>query len=77
MKSKDLVCIHIGKNRLNEGVYKEIVMLLEKNGLIKVKILKSATNDRKAFAKELALKTGSILEKMTGSVCVLRRRGSG
>ena len=77
MKSKklsdDLVCLHIGKSGLTEGVYKEIIMLLEKRGMIKVKILKSATDDRKAFAKDLAMKTESVLERMIGSVCLLRK----
>ena len=72
---EEITVVNIGKNGLTESVYKEVTFLLEKKGRIKVKILKSATDDRKAFAKEIAEKTDSVLENLIGFVCTLRKRG--
>ncbi len=72
---KDLLCVNIGKKGLSESVVAEIRMLLEKKRLIKVRFLKSAGSDRKGLVEKLGDLTGGVVERSTGFVCVLRKKG--
>jgi len=68
--------VRIGKNGLTEGLIEEIKRQLEKNGIIKVKVLKGIFQDigKKKFAEELAAKTGSELIELVGFVVVLHKK---
>ena len=67
--------IWIGKNGITPSVVEETRKQLKKKGLIKVKFLKSAieNRDRKELAKEIAEKTNSMLIDKVGFVAVLYR----
>lgn len=69
--------IRIGKNGLTDAVVLEIIKLLKKKRLIKIKFLRSFVegNDRKKAASELAEKTGAVLVQLTGFVVVLYKGG--
>lgn len=64
---------HIGKDGITEASAEEIAAQLKKNKLVKVRLLQSAGEDRKALASELASKTGSILVEVRGRTVVLAR----
>ena len=63
----------IGKSGLTESIIDEIKIHLKKKKLVKVKLLKSSIQgkDKKAVARELAEKTGSVLVDRVGFVVVL------
>lgn len=68
--------LRIGKSGLTESVIEEIKKQLQKKKLIKIKILKSALEDKdkKELAKEIAQKTDSDLIHQVGFVIVLYRK---
>ncbi|MBS3112732.1 YhbY family RNA-binding protein [Candidatus Woesearchaeota archaeon] len=68
--------IRIGKNGISDTTIKEIVTVLKKRNLIKIKLFKSSleTKNRKQIAKEIADKTGSNLVQVTGFIIVLYKR---
>lgn len=64
--------VRIGKSGLTAGVLEEIRNQLKLHHMIKIKLLKSAeTEDRKAFAAEIAEKTNSELIMLIGGSFVL------
>lgn len=67
--------IQIGKNGLTNGLINEIKKQLRKKKLIKLKILKSALENktRKEIANELLEKTGSELIEQVGHVIVITK----
>jgi len=71
------VAINIGKKGITEGVVKEINMLLEKKGVVKVKLLKNFRNsvnkDRKELAKEIASKVDGELVDLRGFVLTFKK----
>jgi len=76
-KAKQLEPIlRIGKSGLTEGTINEIKRQLEKNKLIKIKLLKAALEDkdRKTLAKEIAQKTNSELIHQVGFIVVLYKK---
>ena len=76
-KAKTLEPItRIGKKGLTEAVVAEIRRLLNKRKLIKVKILKSAleNKDKKEVMEELVNKTNAVLIEAVGFVVVLARK---
>ncbi len=68
--------IRIGKKGITPEIIEEIGKHLKKRKLIKIKMLKSAsdTNDRKEVAKEISDKTGSEVVQQIGQVIVLYRK---
>ena len=68
--------IRIGKNGLTDEVIAQIVKILRKKKLIKVKFLKShmESHDKKQAAAELCEKTRAELIDRTGFVAVIYKR---
>lgn len=65
--------LRVGKNGINDEQIKEIRATLQRKKLIKVKVLPSYAEDKdkKAIAREIAERTGSILVDQVGFVVVL------
>jgi len=70
------IIVRIGKAGLTETVIAEIKKQVKKRKVIKVKFLPvhAAGKDKKAFANELALKTGAKLVSQIGFVVVLKQQ---
>jgi len=68
--------VRIGKNGLTESAVAEIVKLLKKRRVLKIKMLNSFTdgNDRKKAAEELAEKCNAWLVEQVGGIVVLLRK---
>ncbi|HID26593.1 MAG TPA: RNA-binding protein [Methanosarcinales archaeon] len=68
--------IHIGKYGINNAVISELTKQLKKQKLIKIKILKTATEniDRNTLAKQLAELTNSNIIDIRGSTAVLYKK---
>ena len=68
--------VRIGKSGLSDTVVGEIKKQVQQKKLIKVKMLRSfvGTGDKKALARELAEKTGSILVHSVGLIVVLAKK---
>lgn len=64
--------IRIGKNGLTEHVLNELIKLLKKRKLIKIKLPK--TENKKELIKEIKEKTYSELIESIGNVIVLYRK---
>lgn len=65
--------INVGKGGASEGVIQEIKDQLDRESLIKVKILKSALEeaDKRAMAESLAEGAGAVLVELRGFTAVL------
>lgn len=63
--------IRIGKEGLNDKVIGEIMKVLKKRKLIKIRILKSSKESKGSIIDEISEKTGSVLVEKVGSVVVL------
>lgn len=68
--------IQIGKNGLTESVVQQIIRLIKKRKLVKIKFLKSflESNNKKEAAKKLAEMTNSEIVYQTGFVVALYKR---
>lgn len=68
--------VRIGKSGLTETVVSEMKKQLEKNRIIKIKMLKSfvGRNDKKDAAKQIAEKTNSRLVHTVGFVVVIAKK---
>ncbi len=66
--------IAIGKNKLNGKQTELISKKLKKDSLIKIKLMKSIKEEKKALAEEIAEKTGSKIMEIKGSTVVLFRQ---
>lgn len=67
----------IGKGGVSEGVVKEIDVRLEREGAIKIKVLRSASVDTEATALLLANALGAEVVDVRGRTFVLRRMRRG
>ena len=67
--------IWIGKNGVTEDIIKEISKQLERDQVVKIKVLKSImkTNSISNLAIELAIRTDSILIEVRGYSLILYR----
>ena len=79
MKAKSMAMepmVRIGKSGVSESVIGEIKKQLHKDGMIKIKMLKSfiGTKDRKEVVKEIVEKTNSQLVLSVGFIIVLARK---
>lgn len=63
--------VNIGKQGITDSLIKEITKQLKKRKLIKIKLLKSFSGDRKEAAQELVAKTKSELISQIGKAIVL------
>jgi RNA-binding protein len=65
--------LRIGKNGITPTVVAQISLLLDKRGLVKVKLLQSFVeeNDKRESAVKLAQGTGAVLVDQVGSMVVL------
>jgi len=68
--------VHIGKAGLTKAVIQEIKKRLDKNKLIKIKILKSALllSNKKNIVESLSNSTGGLIVDSIGNVVVLAKR---
>jgi len=79
MKAKSMAMepmVRIGKSGISESVIDEIKKQLEKDGMIKIKMLKSfvGTKDRKEVVKEIVEKTNSQLVHSIGFIVVIAKK---
>ena len=65
--------LQIGKSGATDSVIEEIIKILKKKKLIKIKLLPSA-GDRKKLADEIVSKTGAVLVRSVGRVVVLHKK---
>jgi RNA-binding protein len=68
--------VWIGKSGASETVLKEILKQLDKNKMVKVKMLKTALaeEDTKQFASRIAMQTESSLVEVRGHTFMLFKR---
>ena len=79
MKAKSMAMepmVRIGKSGISDSVIGEIKKQLQKDGMIKIKMLKSfiGTKDKKEVVKEIVEKTNSQLVHSIGFIIVLARK---
>lgn len=69
------VAFQIGKSGVTEGVVKELVTWLEREPLVKVRLLKGARGeaDAKTVAGDLAAKAGAVLVEVRGHTALFYR----
>jgi len=74
--SMEKATVRIGKSGVTPQLLEEVDRQLEKNEIVKVKILKSALAERKAreVASEVAQKTNASLVEVRGHTFILYRR---
>ena len=75
-----VVTINVGKRGINEGLIREINTMLEKYGIVKVRMLKNFRmvgelegKDKKQLAKEIAEKVDGKLIDFRGFVLTFKR----
>ncbi len=65
--------VHVGKDGVTADVTEELRKQLEKQKLVKVRLLQSLETDRKDAARELAQASSSVLIEVRGRTVVLAR----
>lgn len=65
--------VHVGKGGLEAGVIKHVSGFLERNELVKLRLLEAAADDRRAAAEELAKACKAELIDLIGRNVVLYR----
>jgi len=80
MKKDNIVTINVGKKGITENLIKEINTVLEKRGMVKVKMLKNFRaigamqgKDKKMLAEEIASKVDGKLVDFRGFVLTFKR----
>lgn len=80
MLMKKIVTINVGKKGITEGLINEINTVLEKRGIVKVRMLKNFRTigelegkDKKQLAKEIAEKVNGKLVDFRGFVLTFKR----
>lgn len=72
-----VVTINVGKRGINDNLIKEINTILEKRGIVKVRMLRNFRNvagaDKKTLAKEIASKVNGELIDFRGFVLTFKR----
>ena len=72
-----VVTINVGKRGINDNLIKEINTILEKRGIVKVKMLRNFRNvagaDKKTLAKEIASRVNGKLVDFRGFVLTFER----
>ena len=69
------VAFQVGKSGVTEGVVKELATWLEREPLVKVRLLKSARGeaDAKSVAADLAERAGAVLVEVRGHTALFYR----
>lgn len=69
--------INIGKKGITDSIIREIMRRLEEEGVVKIRVLKSALIvsglDRREFARMVARKTGALLVEVRGRTFILAK----
>jgi len=65
--------VHVGKEGITESVAEELRKQLEKNKLVKVRLLQSFEGDREEAGERLSKAAGSTLVEVRGRTVVLAR----
>ncbi|OGS56924.1 MAG: hypothetical protein A3K60_01915 [Euryarchaeota archaeon RBG_19FT_COMBO_56_21] len=65
--------VYVGKDGISDKVLDEISRQLDKNKLVKVKLLPAVEQDRKEAAQELAIKSSSVLVEVRGRTVLLAK----
>ena len=65
--------VHVGKDGLTSEVVKELRKQLERNKLVKIRILGSLEEDRRDIAMKMAHESAAALVDIRGSTIVLAR----
>jgi RNA-binding protein len=65
--------VHVGKEGITHSVGEELRKQLEKNKLVKVRLLQSFEGDREDAGRGLADASGSVLVEVRGKTVVLAR----
>ncbi len=80
MPMRDVVTINVGKKGITEGLINEINTILEKRGVVKVRMLKNFRTkgelegkDKKQLAKEIAERVNGKLVDFRGFVLTFKR----
>ncbi len=80
MRKDDIVTINVGKRGITEGLIKEINTMLEKHGMVKVRMLRNFRmrgelegKDKKQLAREIAEKVNGKLVDFRGFVLTFKR----
>ncbi len=80
MKRDDVVTVNVGKKGLTEGVIREINMILDKRGIVKVRMLRSFRlkgqlegKDKRQLAREIAERVNGKLVDFRGFVLTFKR----
>ncbi len=74
-----VITINVGKKGINDNLIKEINLLLEKKGIVKVRMLRNFRNsfegevDRKVIAREIEKKVDGKLVDLRGFVMTFER----
>ena len=63
--------VHVGKDGLDEGLFKEITAQLKNARLIKIRVLSNSDGDAKEVAEKIAESTNSVTVDVRGGVIVL------
>ena len=66
--------LRIGKNGLTDSVIEEVKILLKNRKLIKIKLLKSSSKNKKEMINKIIENTDSELIESVGNVVVLYRK---
>ena len=80
MRKDEIITINVGKKGVTENLIKEINRVLEKHGIVKVKMLKNFRmigalegKDKKMLAEEIASKVNGKLIDFRGFVLTFKR----
>lgn len=77
--SDRVITINVGKKGINDNLIREINTILEKRGMVKVRMLRNFRNitmggaDRKTLAMEIAEKVNGELVDLRGFVLTFKR----
>lgn len=66
----------IGKDGLNDNLYKSVLDALKPRELVKISVLKTCELDTRKIAEEICLKTNSELVQIIGRTIVIYKRNT-
>ncbi|MFN3383885.1 MAG: YhbY family RNA-binding protein [Archaeoglobaceae archaeon] len=71
----EIVTVNVGKNGITESLLNEISLLLEKRGVVRVKLLKNSSmrNEKEKVVEELKEKLKCKVRDLRGFVITLER----
>ena len=66
----------VGKSGVNENMIKQLIDVLEKRELIKVKILQNCLEDKESVAEQIAEGTGAEIVQIIGNHIILYKEST-